>query len=258
MKIALVTLSSEGARVARRIVEGFPEAQVYLHASVEGALPGERFESILNLTEEIFSRFQGLVFIAPCGVAVRAVAPFLKGKTVDPAVVVVDVCGRFAISLLSGHEGGANDLAFRVANLIDAEPIVTTTTEAAKVLVIGVGCRRGTAAQRIVAAIKAVLSEADLAIDKVRLLASADIKANEPGLLEAARELGLPLRFISSAEIRKSARTFQCSALAQRKVNLPAVAEPAALLAGRRTRLVVPKQNHHGVTIAVAREDCSW
>ncbi|MFZ5868499.1 MAG: cobalamin biosynthesis protein [Thermodesulfobacteriota bacterium] len=257
MKIALITLSAEGARVADHIADGFPEARVYLHTSVEAALLGERFESILNLSEEIFDRFEGLVYIAPCGVAVRAIAPLLKHKTVDPAVVVVDVCGRFAISLLSGHERGANDLAFQVANLIDAEPIVTTTTEASKNLVVGIGCRRGTASKRIVEAIKVVLADADLGLDQVRLLASADIKANEAGLLEAARELGIPLRFISSEEIRACKRAFQRSDWVQQKVNLPAVAEPAALLAGRRTTLLVPKKSHHGITIAVARENCS-
>ncbi|MEW6531361.1 MAG: cobalamin biosynthesis protein [Thermodesulfobacteriota bacterium] len=257
MKIALVTLSAEGARVADHIADGFPEARVYLHTSVEAALRGERFDSILNLTKEIFGRFEGLVYIAPCGVVVRAIAPLLKHKASDPAVVVVDVCGRFAISLLSGHEGGANDLAFQVANLIDAEPVVTTTTEAAKNLIVGVGCRRGTTSKRIVEAIKAVLTEADLGIDEVRLLASADIKAKEAGLLEASRKLGIPLRFISSEEIRSSARAFQRSAWVQQKVNLPAVAEPAALLAGRRTTLLVPKKDHHGVTVAVARENCS-
>jgi cobalt-precorrin 5A hydrolase len=258
MKIALVTLSPEGAQVAHHIADGFPEARIFLHASVEGTLPGERFESILGLTEDIFERFEGLVYVTPCGVAVRAIAPLLKHKSSDPAVVVVDVCGRYAISLLSGHEGGANDLAFQVANLIGAEPVITTTTEASKNLVVGVGCRRGTEAHRIVEAIQAVLAEADLAIDRVRLLASADIKANEPGLIEAARELGLPLRFISSEEIRTSSRTFERSDWVQQKVNLPAVAEPAALLAGRRTTLLIPKKNHHGITVAVARENCSW
>ena len=51
-------------------------------------------------------KYDGLVYIAPCGVVVRAIAPFLEHKTKDPAVVVVDVGGRWAVSLLSGHEGG--------------------------------------------------------------------------------------------------------------------------------------------------------
>ena len=55
------------------------------------------------------------------------------------------------MSLLSGHEGGANDLALQIANLVGAEPVITTTTEALKSVIVGVGCRRGTEAERIVA-----------------------------------------------------------------------------------------------------------
>jgi cobalt-precorrin 5A hydrolase len=60
---------------------------------------------------------------------VRAIAPVLKDKTVDPAVVVVDDCGRFAVSLISGHIGGANRLALRVAKVLGAAPVITTATD---------------------------------------------------------------------------------------------------------------------------------
>jgi cobalt-precorrin 5A hydrolase len=66
----------------------------------------------------------------------------------------------------------------------------------------------------------------------------------------------VPLSLVSSSEIRQCAKAFAKSALAQKKVNLPAVAEPAALLAGRRTKLLLPRQTIAGVTVAVAREDC--
>ena len=86
----------------------------------------------MDLTEQIFASYTGLVYIAPTGVVVRAIAPLLRHKTTDPAVVVVDVGGRWAVSLLSGHEGGANELAVTVANILGAEPVVSTTTEAVK------------------------------------------------------------------------------------------------------------------------------
>lgn len=256
--IALITLSDRGAMVAERLSGAISGAEVFLHESVDGEHIGSRFESIVALTQMIFHRYQGLVYIAPCGVVVRAVAPKLKHKTTDPAVVVVDVCARFAVSLLSGHEGGANDLTLRVANLLGAEPVITTTTEAEKDLVVGIGCRRGTPSESIVAAVKAALDEAGLDLGHVRVIASADIKSDEEGLLIAARQLGLPLRLISSHEISNTARDFQRSDFVWEKVNLPAVAEPAALLAGRRTRLVLTKRKYNGVTVAVAKEDCSW
>jgi len=258
VKIAVVTLSSEGAAVAMRLAEGFPDADVFLHEGVGVQWQGHRFESIVTLTKKIFDRYQGLVYVAPCGVVVRALAPNLKHKKQDPGVVVVDVWPRYAVSLLSGHEGGANDLAVAVANIIGAEPVVTTTTDAKKNLIVGIGCRRGTEAARIVAAVKAGLDEVKATIEQVRLLASADIKADEQGLIDGAAELGLPLRLIPSHEIRNSKKQFQRSDFVDEKVNLPAVAEPSALLAGRRTKLILRKRKFNGVTVAVAQESCLW
>jgi cobalt-precorrin 5A hydrolase len=254
MSIAIITLSNEGAQVAAKLAEGLAGTEVFLHAGVVAPFEAKRFERLFDLTAELFDRCDGLVYVAPTGAVVRAIAPCLKDKTTDPAVVVVDVGARWAVSLLSGHEGGANELAVAVANVLGAEPVITTTTEAAKDLIVGVGCRRGVAAEAIVAAIREALSAAGCELGQVRLLASADLKADEAGLLAAARELGLPLRFVASEEIAGTTRAFERSEFVQEKVNLPAVAEPAALLAGRRTRLILPKRITSGVTVAIARE----
>lgn len=262
MRTAVITLSQEGARVAARLARRLEDACLYVHDSAgapEEGFPGARmFGGVMELTAEIFHRCDALVYVAPCGVAVRATAAHLRDKREDPAVVVVDVGGRYAVSLAGGHEGGANELALRVANIIGAEPVITTTTEALKDLIVGVGCRRGVKAEKVTRAVEEALELAGGALSRVRWLASADIKAEEEGLIEAAARLGIPLRFISSQEIRSAAFSFTRSEFVEKQVNLPAVAEPAALLAGRRTRLILPRTVMHGVTVAVARESFLW
>ncbi len=258
MKVALITLSQQGAALAEALAMAMPHCSCYVHQSVDALPTATRFERIVTLTSEAFGCYEGIVFIMPCGVATRAIAPLISHKLTDPAIVVVDIAGRWAIPLLSGHEGGANALAADVANILGAEPIITTTTEAIKTIVAGVGCRRGTSVEQITAALESAVARADLALSDIRLLASADIKRDEAGLLEAANRLAIPIRFIASDEIRHSTREFTRSDFVQDKVNLPAVAEPAALLAGTRTRLLLPKQISENVTVALARENCMW
>jgi cobalt-precorrin 5A hydrolase len=256
MKLAIICLSKEGARLVSHLARWFPDAHLYLHTEAgdgEGIEAG-RFDSIMALTSHIFGKYRGLVYIAPCGVVIRSLAPCVMHKTTDPAVVVIDAVGRFAVSLLSGHEGGANDLAVAVGNIIGAEPVITTTTDALKTIIVGIGCRRATESSTILHAIERAVEEAGTSMGQVRLLASADIKADEEGLISAAQMLGIPLRFIPSEDIRSTTRIFERSRFVEEQVNLPAVAEPAALLAGRRTQLILPKRIYNGVTAAVAKE----
>lgn len=76
-----------------------------------------------------FAEADALVFCCAAGIAVRGIAPWVQSKKTDPAVVIVDETGRFSIPILSGHIGGANELALRIAEAVGAEPIVTTATD---------------------------------------------------------------------------------------------------------------------------------
>ena len=258
MKTAFVTLSNPGALIVQQLVGAFPDSQVFLHEAVNTVFKGERFAGIVSLTKNIFNEFDHIVYIAPCGVVVRSLDGNLRSKLTDPAVVVVDSGGRFAVSLLSGHEGGANDLCVQISNILGAEPVITTATEALKSVIVGIGCRRGTEGETISAAIREILIMAGIDLEEVRFLASADSKSDEEGLIEAAKSLDIPLRFIPSEAIRGAAGQVQQSAFVEEKVGLPAVAEPAALLGGRRTKLIWPRTICNGVTVALARESFSW
>lgn len=255
MTTAVITFSPQGLKVMQ-LIGLHIEVDQYLHQSI-AAPPGvTSFERVVELTDEIFNRYAGLVYVAPCGVAIRAIAPLVDSKLRDPAVVCLDVGARHAMSVLSGHEGGANDLAISVANITGAEPVISTTTEAVKDLIIGIGCRKGKSAADICSAVTTSLSGLDMPLERVRFLATADVKAQEAGVLEAATRLNIPLRVIDSDLIRQSTRPFGHSEFVASHVQLPAVSEPAALLAGRRTSLLLQKTAFNGITIAIARENC--
>ena len=89
-------------------------------------------------TKEAFLRDDALIFVGACGIAVRSIAPYVRDKFQDPAVVCVDEAGQFVIPLLSGHVGGANRLAEMVASGIGAVPVVTTATDVEKKIAVDV------------------------------------------------------------------------------------------------------------------------
>lgn len=130
--VVAIAVTRRGAELARALRVALPGLRV---------LPPARFaleceESHGGVAAAVAAEFGtagGLVLFMAAGIAVRLIAPLLRDKRSDPAVVVVDDGGRFAISLLAGHLGGANDLARRVAAALGAQAVVTTASEAAGV-----------------------------------------------------------------------------------------------------------------------------
>ncbi len=82
-----------------------------------------------NTVRKVFTQYEALIMIGATGIAIRVIAPLLKDKMTDPAVVVLDEKGQFAISLLSGHMGGANKLAQQIADILDGQAVITTATD---------------------------------------------------------------------------------------------------------------------------------
>jgi cobalt-precorrin 5A hydrolase len=141
-----------------------------------------------------FPKARAWILLMATGIATRYLAGLPQDKRSDPAVVVVDEACRFAIPVLGGHEGGGNALAYRIASLTGAVPVITTATEALKPLTLGIGLRRGLSAGRIDTAVEAALSAAGGSLAQVREVATVDLKAREPGLLEWIAARQLPLR----------------------------------------------------------------
>lgn len=431
--VAILIFTRRGHDLAARLAPGL-KARVFAPEALRSALedsesrsgrtlqPPVRFFPALDaFMANSFHAFACHIFIGACGIAVRAVAPHLKGKTEDPAVLVLDQRGQNVISLLSGHVGGANFLARHVAAMLDARPVITTATDvedlpaldviarerglvpanpgavkavsaallagepvllhdpvdmlglqsgphaplfrpglslfftpaqsepgrvpgraasgedarplrdedahrrtfgkargaaglarlseawtrcladgdvpdpfahagivvtlrslpldteaAARCLVLhppflcaGVGCRRGTGAATLVAALRAALEESGLAEAALCCLASIDAKVDEPGLIAAAKELALPLRFYSAARLSALPVTVP-SPKARERFGVDGVCEPAALAAAedfaRRAppsvsgvhadaspaSLLLGKRRFSGVTVALA------
>lgn len=116
--VAVLTLSDRGGEIAGRLAGFFPGLEVM---GYKGGLK-ER-------VAEAFGKFDALVFICATGIAVRMISPLIKGKELDPAVLVIDEAGRFVVSLISGHLGGANALAREMALKLGAVPVITTATD---------------------------------------------------------------------------------------------------------------------------------
>lgn len=131
MKIALFAYSRQGCKTARRVLESFKDREIRAFTMERFSEPG--FAPILRPSPSfygpLFSWADALIFIGSCGIAVREIAPHVKSKLTDPAVIAVDELGGFVVPLLSGHIGGANALAMELADLLGATPVITTATD---------------------------------------------------------------------------------------------------------------------------------
>ncbi len=118
--LGIASFSPEGEKIADCLSEGFSE-----EFEIDRCKKGWK-----DWVGTLFaSGAAGIIFVGASGIAVRLIAPYLKSKTSDPAVLVIDEAGQFVISLLSGHLGGANALARRAAALLGATPVITTGTD---------------------------------------------------------------------------------------------------------------------------------
>lgn len=261
MSLALIALTEEGLRVAERLRPVLGEnAELFLPAALQRLCPRARpfSHGVRSLVEKIFNEYDALVFIMALGIAVRAIAPHIRDKFSDPAVVVVDDVGRFTISVLSGHEGGANDLALKVANILHGEAVITTGSEAKKDIIVGIGCKADISSDAVREAIIASLHTCNIPLERVRLVATIEERAQLEPLREGVRRLGLPVKVISKEEVSTCGKEFDRSEFVMEKIGIWGVCEPVALLAGRKTKLILKKQKYPGVTVAIAQENLMW
>lgn len=354
MEVAILSLTRGGGELGARLQRLLQEEGVFARVDLyrrEDCAPSFK-ETVVRL----WPRYRAFVFIMATGIVVRTIAPLLRDKREDPAVVVMDEAGRFVISLLSGHMGGANRLAETIARLAGATPVITTATDVlglpavevlaldrglkienfaavkrvnaalsngervifytdmpAKILfaghslppgveirpekeyrpdrkegkatvvithrllppaeeeplvlrppclVAGVGCRRGTPAAEITAALVETMTANGLSPASLRKIASAELKTDERGLIEAALSLNVPLEFHSLEKIKELYRRrpdLTVSPLVQERIGVGGVCEAASLLSSSPDApLLVPRTKKGRVTVAVALVKSWW
>lgn len=134
MRVAIIAITGNGASLGRILRERITGSELHVSRRYAGQAGTGCccFEpsGIKNLISSVWKEYDGFVFIMATGIVVRMIAPLLESKEIDPAVVVIDDAGTFAISLLSGHLGGANELAGRCAVAVGARAVITTATDA--------------------------------------------------------------------------------------------------------------------------------
>lgn len=336
MRVACIAFTQRGLALACILRDALSaqgdEVAVSCPARLCADTGAQAFESLQVWAEQAWSCANALLFVSACGIATRAIAPLVRDKFEDPAVVCVDEAASFVIPLLSGHVGGANELARRVAAACGAQAVVTTATdvndvfavdewakeqglvmldreEAKRVsmellegrpvgfasdvpfagdlpggvvmggcvagfsvsydahkrpfahtlrlvphnVVVGVGCKRGTSAEGILRLVDTCLEEAGIASEAVCAFASIDVKADEPGLVEAAQERGWDMRFYSAEQLAAVPGTFSSSAFVYQTVGVDNVCERAACAEG--ARLLLGRRSGQGVTVALAAPD---
>lgn len=336
-EMALIAFTRRGCELAKKLACGLADKEGFADADMSVCGPSRlsddlaigAYESLETWTDRAFSHADALVYVGACGIAVRAIAPHVRDKFSDPAVVSVDEAGRFAVPLLSGHVGGANELARAIAEVTGGQAVVSTATDvnslfavdewaarrnlaitertvakeiSARLLeggtvgfasdldvewdvpsaaigentdlgfvvsydesfspfdrtlhlcplpaTVGVGCRKGAFAEAVETAVEAALSAAHVPMHAVGVLASIDVKQDEPAIQALAAKRGWELRFYSAEELAAVPGEFASSEFVRQTVGVDNVCERAAMAAG--SRLLLEKRACDGVTVAVA------
>jgi len=247
--IRIICLTAVGLQLATRLQHVLADSEVCFKP-----------HPFSDTVQHYFNEGDRLIFICATGIVMRTLAPVLKDKYQDPAVLVLDEQGQFVIPLLSGHEGGANEFASQVSQLLENQLVITTANRYLKpVYVVGMGCERHCPAAVLEGLLLQCLHKAGLCIDDISAICSIDIKADEVGLIALAAQLNKPyLTFDAKALGTMETRLSTKSGYIYKTVGVYGVAESAALyqaeqITTHHSELLLNKHKNKQATCSIAR-----
>ena len=137
-RVAVVAITKNGVRIGRKIASAYDTWHVHAPSKFDDGDGGVMWfdNSTAERLGSLFASYDGIVCIFSLGAVIRLLAPHIRDKKSDPAVLVVDDCCEFVISALSGHIGGANDLARDIAKKMGAIPVITTAADVNRTIAV--------------------------------------------------------------------------------------------------------------------------
>lgn len=334
MKVAIISVSNKGHEIALTLKDKLDNDSTIIKCDLY-------HKNVKKYFPILFNEYDAIIAVMASGILIRTIAPLIESKLTDPAVINIDDNGKFVISTLSGHLGGANELTNKIADLINATPVITTSTDVnnklgidvlardlyltidnpneilffnksilegkevaltinpngkfdylfeylsendreinvsifysskvstneiivsleehemtfkEKNVVVGIGCRRNKEYDKIYEGFMKSLDELNISPSRVNLIASAEIKKDEKGILELSKNMDIPVKFVEIDKLKLfESQDVKKSEFVYSKFGIYGVCEPSALImAGFDSRLIYKKTSYNGVTIAIA------
>ena len=131
MKVAIISVSKKGYELSVKLKKLLDSDSTIIKCDIY-------HKDVKNTFNLLFYEYDSIIAIMASGILIRSISHLIESKTTDPAILNIDDNGNFVISMLSGHLGGANKLTLKIADLIDATPVITTSTDVNKKLGIDV------------------------------------------------------------------------------------------------------------------------
>ncbi|MBG6130276.1 precorrin-4 C11-methyltransferase [Aquimarina sp. EL_43] len=129
IKVAILCFTDQGLSIAKTLQKEFYRSKLFTTRTVEVNKDIKQINSVAELIEDSFHNYDAWVFVGALGICVRSIAPHIKDKASDPAVINVDDQGKFVQAVLSGHIGKANTLTAQISRILNAQAVLSTSSD---------------------------------------------------------------------------------------------------------------------------------